>query len=240
MIGARIHGRRPFAGLARGSAVLRPARHARRWRCWSAGTTTAPRPPPKVGLGETCRPTGARQSPGTTSTSSTSCTPGDSHAEIAIAALEAGKHVLCEKPLANTAEEARPMAAAAARAAAARDLRHGGLHLPPGARRHACPGPGGRRAASGEIRQVRASYLQDWLVDADGAAELAPAEGPRRLRRAGRHRRPRRRPRPVHHRCQPVLGQRNHGDDRRRTPGPGRVQRALGHRRAGARRGDGR
>src|SRR5690349_3462874 len=41
------------------------------------------------------------------------CTPGDTHVEIALAALAAGKHVLCEKPLANSVAEARKMAAAA-------------------------------------------------------------------------------------------------------------------------------
>ena len=46
------------------------------------------------------------------------CTPGDSHAEIAIAALRAGKHVICEKTLASSVEEARSMVAAADRARA--------------------------------------------------------------------------------------------------------------------------
>ncbi|MCA0969180.1 Gfo/Idh/MocA family oxidoreductase [Halobacillus litoralis] len=43
------------------------------------------------------------------------CTPNKSHAEISIAALEAGCHVMCEKPMAKTAEEAREMVEAAKR-----------------------------------------------------------------------------------------------------------------------------
>lgn len=42
-------------------------------------------------------------------------TPNDSHAEISVAALDAGKHVMCEKPMAKTAEEARLMLEAAKR-----------------------------------------------------------------------------------------------------------------------------
>src|SRR5690606_4967647 len=42
-------------------------------------------------------------------------TPNSSHAEISIAALEAGKHVMCEKPMAKTSEEARQMVEAAKR-----------------------------------------------------------------------------------------------------------------------------
>ena len=43
------------------------------------------------------------------------CTPNDSHAEISIASLEAGKHVMCEKPMAKTASEAAAMQEAAER-----------------------------------------------------------------------------------------------------------------------------
>ena len=41
------------------------------------------------------------------------CTPNDQHAEQALAAVAAGKHVYCDKPLATNAEEARAMAEAA-------------------------------------------------------------------------------------------------------------------------------
>jgi predicted dehydrogenase len=43
------------------------------------------------------------------------CTPNDSHADISIAALESGKHVMCEKPMAKTAADARSMLEAAKR-----------------------------------------------------------------------------------------------------------------------------
>jgi predicted dehydrogenase len=92
--------------------------------------------------------------------------PGDLHAPIAIAALEAGKHVLCEKPLANTLAEAEAMKAAADAA------------YPSGAR--AMVGFNYRRVPAlalarrlveqgrlGTLRHFRAVYLQDWLADPD-------------------------------------------------------------------------
>jgi len=43
------------------------------------------------------------------------CTPNISHAEISIAAMESGKHVMCEKPMAKTYEEAKAMVEASER-----------------------------------------------------------------------------------------------------------------------------
>jgi predicted dehydrogenase len=92
------------------------------------------------------------------------CTPGDSHGEIAIAALAAGKHVLCEKPLANTVDEARAMVAAAAtaRAAGARSMCGFNYRRVPAVTLMHDYVASGRL---GVIRHVRAAYLQDWLVD---------------------------------------------------------------------------
>jgi predicted dehydrogenase len=92
------------------------------------------------------------------------CTPGDTHAEIAIAALEAGKHVLCEKPLANTVAEAQAMTDAAERAAA-----HGVRAMVGFTYRRVPAVALARRLVRegrlGEVRHVRAQYLQDWLSD---------------------------------------------------------------------------
>jgi predicted dehydrogenase len=92
------------------------------------------------------------------------CTPGDSHAEIALAALAAGKHVLCEKPLANTVDEARAMVAAAdqARAAGVRAMCGFNYRRVPAVTLMRQLVADGRL---GTIRHVRAVYLQDWIID---------------------------------------------------------------------------
>jgi predicted dehydrogenase len=92
------------------------------------------------------------------------CTPGDGHAPIALAALEAGKHVLCEKPLGNTLDEADAMAAAAASAARRGVLAMVGFTY----RRVPALAYAARLVAAGAVGRVyhaRAQYLQDWLVD---------------------------------------------------------------------------
>ncbi|MGN6408904.1 MAG: Gfo/Idh/MocA family protein [Curtobacterium sp.] len=95
------------------------------------------------------------------------CSPGSSHVEVAIAALEAGKHVLCEKPLANTVAEAEAMTAAAAAARAQGVRAMVGFSY----RRVTANAFAKRLVADGRlgtVRQVRALYLQDWLADPEG------------------------------------------------------------------------
>ncbi|MDH3033532.1 Gfo/Idh/MocA family oxidoreductase [Streptomyces sp. TRM75561] len=92
------------------------------------------------------------------------CTPGDSHAEIALAALAAGKHVLCEKPLANTVAEAEAMARAA------QEARDRGQAAMVGFNYRRVPATAlARRMVEegriGTLRHLRVVYLQDWLVD---------------------------------------------------------------------------
>lgn len=92
------------------------------------------------------------------------CTPNDSHAEISIAALKAGKHVICEKPIATKTEDARAMAEAAEEAAKK------GIVTMCGYQYRRVPAideakkiiEGGRL---GEITNVRAQYLQSWSAD---------------------------------------------------------------------------
>ncbi|MDE2816960.1 MAG: Gfo/Idh/MocA family oxidoreductase, partial [Chloroflexota bacterium] len=87
--------------------------------------------------------------------------PNDTHAEPCIAAAEAGKHIICEKPLARTAAEAKPMLEAVQKAGV----------------KHACAFnyrfvPALRlaremieRGELGRIFHFRAVYLQEWIMD---------------------------------------------------------------------------
>jgi len=91
-------------------------------------------------------------------------TPNDSHAEIAIAALEAGKHVLCEKPLARSGAEARTMLDAARRAGTVTMVAFNYRRTPAVALAKKYIEEG----RIGQILNFRGTYLQDWSADPSG------------------------------------------------------------------------
>ena len=85
-------------------------------------------------------------------------TPNSAHAEAAIAALGAGKHVACEKPLAGTLADAEAMAAAAAHSSGRTFVWYNYRRVPAVALAHRIVASG----ALGRIYHVRAAYLQSW------------------------------------------------------------------------------
>lgn len=89
------------------------------------------------------------------------CTPNDSHAEIAIAAAEAGKHILCEKPISRTVEEAKAMYHAVKKAGVVNMLAFNYRMTPAVqlAKKYIDEG------ALGDILDFRGTYLQDWSAD---------------------------------------------------------------------------
>ncbi|OYD08616.1 Gfo/Idh/MocA family protein [Paludifilum halophilum] len=88
-------------------------------------------------------------------------TPNNLHAEIAVAAAEAGKHVVCEKPLAMTVDQARRMAEAVHKAGTVHMFCHNYRFAPAVqfAKKLIDEGRLGR------IYHIRGQYLQDWIMD---------------------------------------------------------------------------
>ena len=88
-------------------------------------------------------------------------TPNDSHAEIALAAAQNGKHILCEKPLALTVKQAQAMLAAAQKSKIVHMICHNYRRIPAIALARKLISEG----ALGQIYHYRARYAQDWPVD---------------------------------------------------------------------------
>ena len=86
--------------------------------------------------------------------------PNDAHAEPCIAAAKAGKHILCEKPLARTAEEAKTMLEAVKKAAVKHQVAFNYRFVP--AIRQAYDLI--RSGKLGRIYHFRAVYLQEWIM----------------------------------------------------------------------------
>ena len=85
-------------------------------------------------------------------------TPNHVHAEQSIAALEAGKNVVCEKPLAGTLADAEAMVAAAAKSNAKTFVWYNYRRVPAVALAHQLV----KKGFLGRIFHVRAAYLQSW------------------------------------------------------------------------------
>jgi len=88
------------------------------------------------------------------------CTPNDSHFPIAKAALEAGKHVLCEKPLAMSSAQARELTDLAAAKGLRNALCHNLRFYPMVQQMRSMREAG----AFGEILVVQGTYSQDWML----------------------------------------------------------------------------
>jgi predicted dehydrogenase len=88
------------------------------------------------------------------------CTPNVLHYPMALAALEAGKHVLCEKPLTMTASEASELAAVATHKKLANCVNHNLRFYPVVQQARAMIAAG----ELGEIMVVNGTYFQDWLL----------------------------------------------------------------------------
>jgi predicted dehydrogenase len=88
-------------------------------------------------------------------------TIGNTHYEIVLAALEQGKHVYCEKPLANSLSEAREMVEKAEKAGVINVINFNYRKVPAVSFAQQLVASG----RLGEIRHWRAVYLQDWIND---------------------------------------------------------------------------
>lgn len=89
------------------------------------------------------------------------CTPNSLHRDFALAALEAGKHVICEKPLATNASDARLLADTAHRTGRIATVPFVYRFHPMVREARA------RASALGRLQLIHGSYLQDWLLRAD-------------------------------------------------------------------------
>ncbi|WP_019636808.1 Gfo/Idh/MocA family protein [Paenibacillus fonticola] len=89
--------------------------------------------------------------------------PSDAHKEIALAAVKAGKHIFCEKPLALTLSDAREMLQAAEEAKVAHMVGFN-YRFSPAVKLVKKLVESGRL---GKIYHFRAWFLQDWIIDPD-------------------------------------------------------------------------